>query len=227
MKSDDLISFIIEEVHHRVISDKRGKNAESALVANAKRGGKHQHGKQKRFEKHCKHHCDDAYGNCGKPGHMSAECWSKGGGKEGQGPRQRKPKKVASAVIAVDDEDDKLFCFTCTSDYVNVANSMPVLKSKKTGCVGSGASSDYSLDRSKFTNYRSIDRDITTADGQTVKAIGMGVMHLELPNGPGRKKTTFKNAIHSPDMAFTLISISRLEKAGCLVTFHNGMCTIK
>ena len=36
----------------------------------------------------------------------------------------------------------------------------------------------------------------------------------------------FKNAIHAPEMAFTLISISRLDKAGFAVNFKKGMCSI-
>jgi hypothetical protein len=55
----------------------------------------------------------------------------------------------------------------------------------------------------------------------------MGDLHLELLNGLGKMKTVFKNAIHAPDMAFTLISISRLDKAGYSVTFKKGMCIVK
>src|ERR1700678_2515605 len=40
MKSDDLISFIIEEAQHRVINDERTKTAESALAARLKKAGK-------------------------------------------------------------------------------------------------------------------------------------------------------------------------------------------
>jgi len=40
MKADDLITFIIEEAQHRVINDKRMKNAETALAAHAKRARK-------------------------------------------------------------------------------------------------------------------------------------------------------------------------------------------
>jgi len=36
-----------------------------------------------------------------------------------------------------------------------------------------------------------------------------------------------KDVIYAPDMAFTLISISRLDDAKCSVSFHKGMCTIK
>jgi hypothetical protein len=93
--------------------------------------------------------------------------------------------------------------------------------------VDSRASRDYCPDCSKFSNYKPIDRDITTADGRTIKAIGMGDMHVELPNGSKKTKKIFKNAIHAPEMAFTLISISRLDKARYFVTFNQGMCTIK
>jgi hypothetical protein len=67
---------------------------------------------------------------------------------------------------------------------------------------------------------------MTTADGRMLTAIGMEDLHIKLPNGSVKTKTVFKNAIHTPEMAFTLISISRLNKAGFSVTFHKGMCTI-
>ena len=54
----------------------------------------------------------------------------------------------------------------------------------------------------------------------------MGDLEIELPNGSGTTKMKFEKAIHSLDMAFTLISISRLDKAGYKVTFNKGMCTI-
>ena len=55
----------------------------------------------------------------------------------------------------------------------------------------------------------------------------MGDLELELLNGSGKTKTIFKNTIHAPKMAFTLISISRLDRAGYSVTFNKGMCTIR
>ena len=229
MKPDDLIAFIIEEAQHRVINDERSKAGESALAAHSKRAGKGKAGKKK-HEKKGKADSDENCGNCGKPGHSKEECWAKGGGKEGQGPRQKKKaskgQKPETAVVAVGEEKDELFAFVCTSSYANVAESLQVPKSKLGTCVDSGASRDYCPDRSKFSNYKSIDRDITTADGRTIKAIGMGDMHIELPNGSKKTKTVFKDAIHAPDMAFTLISISRLDKAGYSVTFKKGMCTI-
>jgi hypothetical protein len=54
----------------------------------------------------------------------------------------------------------------------------------------------------------------------------MGDLEIDLPNGSKSTTMTFKDAIHAPDMAFTLISISRLDKAGYQVNFKKGVCTI-
>ena len=81
MKPDDLIT---EEALHHVINDEHTKNVESALTALGKkqRTGKHRSNKGKEKSTPsvtCK--------NCKNAGHAKADCWAKGGGKEGQGPR--------------------------------------------------------------------------------------------------------------------------------------------
>ena len=65
------------------------------------------------------------------------------------------------------------------------------------------------------------------ADGRTLKALGIGDVRIELPNGSNKMQALLKDAIHAPDMAFTLISIGCLDRTDCTVTFHKGMCTIK
>ena len=54
----------------------------------------------------------------------------------------------------------------------------------------------------------------------------MGDLHLDLPNGSKKTQAVFKNAVHAPEMAFTLLSISKLDKADHKVIFHKKMCTI-
>jgi GAG-pre-integrase domain len=61
----------------------------------------------------------------------------------------------------------------------------------------------------------------------TLAAIGMENLYVELPNGSQKTKVIFKDSIHAPDMAFTLLSISHLDQAGFSVTFNKGMCTIR
>ena len=40
-------------------------------------------------------------------------------------------------------------------------------------------------------------------------------------------KTLLKYAVYAPDMAFMLVSISRLDHANCSVSFSKGICMIK
>ena len=164
--------------------------------------------------------------NCKRKGHKKADCWAKGGRKEGQGPRQKKGKKTKAATVAAVDDNKKLFAFTCMSDFTNIAEAIQVPRSRVGTCIDSGASRVYSPDGTKFTNYKPIDCSITMADGRQLKAIGMGDLEIDLPNGLKTTKMMFKNVIHSPEMAFTLISISRLDKAGYQVNFKKGMCMI-
>ena len=126
--------------------------------------------------------------------------------------------------MAVNDDENKLFAFACTSDFAAAVEKLNLPKSKHGTCVNSGARRDYCPDHLKFVNYMTVEQDITTADGKSMKAVGMGDLHPKLPNGSKKTKMVFKNAIHAQEMAFTLISISRLNKAGYSTT---RMCTIK
>src|SRR5271168_785894 len=143
IKSEDLIAFIIEEAQHRVINDEQTKTAESALAARLKKAGK-----SEKNEDEPDVTCD----NCKKPGHTKEQCYSKGGGSEGQGPRQkRKAKKSEMATVATNDDEGDLFAFTCSSDYAAVAERLEMPKSRLGTCINSGASMDYCPDRARFT----------------------------------------------------------------------------
>ena len=93
MKPNDLITFITEEAQHRIINDECTKNAESMLAAL---------GKKQRTGKHCSNKGKEkstpgvTCKNCKNAGHTKANCWAKGGGKEGQGdetPRKEKRRR--------------------------------------------------------------------------------------------------------------------------------------
>ena len=151
MKADDLIAFILEEAQHCIINDKCTKTAESALVACTKRPP------ESKAKKKVKAKQDITCKNCDRPGHGKLDCYLKGGGKEGQAPWQTKnlkPKQLETAVVAVNDEENKLFAFTCTSDYVAVADKLDMPKLKLGTCIDSGASRDYCPDRSKFITWK-------------------------------------------------------------------------
>jgi len=224
MKPDDLIAFLIKEAQHCIIIEQRGKAAESALAAHA-RG---RSGKRKPKEEFSKSESEDACENCKKPGHTRSECWSKGGGKEGQGPKWKKKNKTESVTVAADNNEGDLLTFTCISGYPNAAGTIQVPSLRARVYVDSLANQHYCPDRSKFRNYHPIKgQNITTADSRHLKAQGSGDVYIELPNGSERTKSILKNVIHAPDMAFTLISVSKLDEANCSVIFNKGICTIK
>ena len=226
MKPDDLITFITEEAQHHVINDKHTKNAKSALAALSKkqRTGKHCSNKSKEKSTPgatCK--------NCKNTGHTKADCWLKGGGKEGQGPRGRNSKKGEKkpetvAAVEATGNADEIFAFTCTSDYIEVTNTLNVPKSQLGACINSSTSQHYSPDCNAFINYCPIN-NITT-DSYELKALRKGDVQIKLLNGAKRTKTILKEAIHAPDMAFTLILVGWLDDAKCSATFSGGMCTI-
>ena len=125
----------------------------------------------------------------------------KWGGKEGQGPKQKKGKGKKSemaTITAVDNDDKELFAFTCMSNFANVAEALQVPKSQLGTCTNSGASRVYSPDSSKFTNYKSINHSITMADSRQFKAVGMGDLKIDMLNGSKTTMMMFKNAIHAP-----------------------------
>lgn len=152
MNPDDLIAFNIEEAQHRVINDEKTRNAESALAAHGRMGGKGKAGKTKP-NKSSKPDSSLTCKNCIKPDYCS-----KGGSKEGQGPRQRrrakKEEEPDSAVVAVDEDKGELFAFICTSAYAHIADSLQVPQSRLGTYVDSGASRDYCPDRSKFSKLQ-------------------------------------------------------------------------
>src|ERR1700677_619057 len=86
MKPDDLMNFFIEEAQHRIINTERSKNGDSALAVHRKKGKKGRYGKGPKSKPNVM--CE----NCSGAGHTKPDCWSKRGGKEGQGPRQKKSK---------------------------------------------------------------------------------------------------------------------------------------
>src|ERR1700722_2663902 len=92
---DDLMEILGQEADRRALragttkEEKDAAFAASSKFKGGKRGGKSN---------------VECY-NCGKRGHVKAECWSKGGGKEGQGPKSKgkePAKKKETAATAND-----------------------------------------------------------------------------------------------------------------------------
>jgi transposase InsO family protein len=82
--------------------------------------------------------------------------------------------------------------------------------------------------REKFTSYQEIlPRAIIVADKWVFYAIGVGDLRIEVPHGKSSTPVILRETLHAPDMAMTIVSISRITKLGNSVTFEKDTCTIK
>lgn len=88
LTAEDLMKAVEEEYDRRVLSTKGGRKDDAKDAVFWAKDGKPK-GKSKK-EKECF--------NCHKKGHFKSDCWAPGGGKEGQGPRDKGKKKESAAA---------------------------------------------------------------------------------------------------------------------------------
>ena len=157
------------QAQHWVINAERSRNGDSALMVHGWKG-------KQAYGPRCKKSKSNVTcENCGKSRHTQPDCYSKGGGKEGQGPQQKKfntrrEKKFEKSMAVAKGEDEGLFAFTCTSNYLALTNSLKLPKDKYSACMDSGASDHYCPDRDWFQNYWPLENlNIMTANGWTLK----------------------------------------------------------
>jgi hypothetical protein len=75
--------------------------------------------------------------------------------------------------------------------------------------------------------YRDIPaRPITAANNRVFYAVGTGDLEIDVLNGASSSKVLLHNALYALDMGLTVVSISRIIKAGCTVQFEDGTCKI-
>ena len=82
ISADDLMLTVTEEYERRSLRGKTGKKDEDAAF-HSNDSGKGSKGGSSSKKKNVECH------NCHKKGHYKSECWAPGGGKEGQGPKQK------------------------------------------------------------------------------------------------------------------------------------------
>jgi hypothetical protein len=221
---NDLMKIILEEAEWRSIASNSADQSGSALYANKK----HQH-KKKGGDSQSDAKCD----NCDKPGHTKAECYSKGGGKEGQAPWQKKKRskgKAAANIVTTPEktnDDHLLYAFKCTSDFVDTVKREGGDMSSVEAVMDSGADAHFGPERGRFENFvETPPIPISAADGRTFYAKGRGDVWLNIPNGDKTTPIMLKDVRYAPDMAFLLISISRMDRAGYHADFGGSMCKL-
>ena len=81
--------------------------------------------------------------------------------------------------------------------------------------------------RDRFVTFRPIPpKGFDAANQQSFSATGVGDMLVEVPNGAEASTIQLNEALYSPEVGYTLVSIGRIDDAGCTTTFGKGVCTI-
>lgn len=170
--------------------------------------------------------------NCKRKGHIKADCWCKGGGKEGQGPRGQASRGrrrggggsrgQASANAAVDNGGEHTFAIALGS----IANPSIANAHQRVEVYDSGASRHIFPYLESFVTYDKLNppRPITAADGRSFSAIGEGSVRVKIPNSSGKTTVLLEKVLHAPDIAFALVSIRRADEAGYSAVFEKGEC---
>lgn len=93
--------------------------------------------------------------------------------------------------------------------------------------VDSGTTSHIHPVRSDFSSLDTSDTSqISGINGKTL-ATGRGTFHLPAKRPDGSKsRLKLRDALHAPDAHVTLLSVSRMDSAGCRIVFADGKCTI-
>jgi hypothetical protein len=165
--------------------------------------------------------------NCKKRGHMRVDCWAKGGGKEGQGPKKRDQDSAVSAEEKQQQPD--LEAWAAIEDVPEESDQCSLVSKSHTESelYDSGASCHMSPFRQQFVSYRSIPPcPIMAADKCVFYANGIRDLRICIPNGESYTPVILCNALYAPDMALTIVSISRIAKAGLSVLFEGNNCKI-
>ena len=92
----------------------------------------------------------------------------------------------------------------------------------------SGCTNHISPYRDQFENFeRTAPRPFKAANKQTFSTIGKGELVINVPNGDTFTRLRLTDVQYSPSVAYTLVSIGRLDEEGFTAQFGNGKCVLR
>src|SRR6266702_238326 len=211
-----VIWLVTNEYNQRVLKNGRSKEPQDeALAADASQKGK---GKPKK---------DIECFNCKKCGHMKADCWAKGGGKEGQGLKRKHQEGTATADQQAQQDIKAWAAIKQISDQDKDQSNFICKPWTESELYDSGALCHMSPFCHQFVSYRPITPcPIMAADKRLFFANGVGDLWIRVPNGKSFTPVILHDMLYAPNMALTVVSISHITKAGFAISFEGNTCKI-
>jgi Reverse transcriptase (RNA-dependent DNA polymerase)/gag-polypeptide of LTR copia-type/Integrase core domain/GAG-pre-integrase domain len=164
-------------------------------------------------------------GNCKKTGHSAAQCYSKGGGAEGQGPHQIRRRKLDQERNNRDKRQEKANHVNDTYAFAFSARENDSIPADA-WLIDSAASCHISNNRNMFSKITPVHTNLHGVNG-IGQAKGRGEINL-ISQIDGREiSIRLKDVVYAPQAPNCLISMSRIENTGGQALFRKGKCYIK
>ena len=236
-----IIAIVESEYSRRQIAQGglSGSSTSTALYTNPQGPSASKRGKKKKEKvnhctnEKCKYRHTHDFKDCrseGGPQHSTNPLPSRNQPNTNQGSNKPKPtqggrnlRQLMRANVAQDTEDtsDVAFCTIASFSINDIAGKKN--PSERIEIYDSGATCHMSPYINAFSDFEFISpKPISSADNQTFDAIGKGNLQIKIPNGENITMVTLRDALYAPTMAFTLISLSRADKAGYSTVIENG-----
>ena len=155
---------------------------------------------------------------CGKIGHTRSDCWQL----HGRPDKDKRSKKYQNHKANKADGNH--------GDYGLNANASSLNCEHKSGewIIDSGATCHMSNNKNNFVRLELLEESkITIGDGKLLKAEGRGEVKLEMILKGGNRTCTLRDVLYVPELAYSLLSVSRASKFGATSTFKNDDCRLK
>ncbi|GBE80639.1 Retrovirus-related Pol polyprotein from transposon TNT 1-94 [Sparassis crispa] len=166
--------------------------------------------------------------NCERPGHYIKDCWSKGGGAEGKGPRSKKKEKKDSEkqdvkgkerVNEVKEDSDHLSCMAA-----------PGSSSRFTWILDGGSTTHICRTKSAFVTFTPSSETIggIWKTGPQLEVHGRGdILILCHVHSGDQHIVTLRNVCYCPDARDNIISESRMDQKGLSIHKQNGLVAVQ
>lgn len=218
LKASEIIPLLLEEDRRRRAKD---GGAMHALQANFRAGGGGGSGgrtgggaKGSDREKECY--------NCKGKGHVKKDCWAKGGGAEGKGPRGRRRKDRTNQA------KDKGADINTAVAVAYMTRFNEVNTSKLVWYLDSGTTSHICTHRDAFTDYTTLHNTTVQGVGPAVAIVeGTGTVQINFKVGDLTYAHSLKDVLYVPGAPNCLLSLSRFDEGGGSVAFSKGGCELK
>jgi hypothetical protein len=244
LRSHEIVAILLDE--DRCRKGRSSGSGDTALQAKGK--GREMRKKKENSDKECY--------NCKKKGHLSKDCWAKGGGMEGKGPKGRKgpnreranqAEEVNSSLndlsyMVYGLSDESLFIedknslndipFEISNGQIDLGDisfmtNFQIPPSKSDWYIDSGTTSHISNNRELYSEFFPIKATPVRGIGTPATALGYGTAEIIFKVKGKAITHKLKNILYIPEAPNCLLSVSRFDEMGGRIIFHRKQCFLE